>query len=233
MRNPIRLKNLSRRFAPYYVLGLAALFLSQPSWRAFAVGLVPIVLGVGFRTWGTGHLIKNDRFTVTGPYAHVRHPLYLGTILVAAGFAIMLGGFATLIVLVCVVPWFGLIYFPRKERVESERLVERYGEAFERYREAVPALLPSLRRFALEPATGAPSVRWSAACYDANNEQGTLLAICAGVACIVVRIAWLRRRPIPARCPRATERLRPPARPSWIACVLDVGAAPQTPWSRR
>ena len=31
---------------------------------------------------------KNQELTVTGPYAHVRNPLYLGSILMAAGFAV-------------------------------------------------------------------------------------------------------------------------------------------------
>ncbi len=202
MRNPIRLKNLSWRFAPYYVVGVMALLLARPTWGAFMLGLVPVAAGVAVRTWGTGHLVKNDRFTVTGPYAYVRHPLYLGTILIAIGFATMLGGVATLLVLMFILPWFGLRYFPRKERAEGERLHARYGDAFARYRDQVPALWPRLRPFALAPAAAgvgaageAPSggeerVRWSAACYDANNEQGTLLAIVLGVACIALRITW-------------------------------------------
>ena len=192
MRNPIRLKNLSWRLAPYYALGLTALAFARPDWALFAVGLAPVVAGAALRTWGTGHLVKNERFTVTGPYAYLRHPLYAGTILVAVGFAIMLGGVASLLALAIVLPWFALHYLPRKERVESRRLEDRYGEAYLRYREAVPALWPSPRPFratAVAPASAA--VRWSAACYDANNEQGTLLAVVLGVCCVALRIAWL------------------------------------------
>ena len=99
MRNPIRLKNLSLRLSPYYALGLGALLLAQPGWREFVLGLGPVVAGTAIRTWGTGHLVKNERFTVTGPYAYLRHPLYAGTILVAVGFAVMLGGLASVLVL--------------------------------------------------------------------------------------------------------------------------------------
>jgi protein-S-isoprenylcysteine O-methyltransferase Ste14 len=192
MRNPIRLKNLSLRFAPFYVAGCLLLAVSNVSWRAIGLGAIPIALGVAVRTWGCGHLIKNDRFTVTGPYAYLRHPLYLGTILVAIGFGIMLGGWSTLATFAFVLPWFALHYFPRKERIESQRLESKYGQVYRSYRDEVPALLPRLR--AWKPATAdagrvGTDVRWSLVCYDANNELGTLLAVVVGVAGVATRAA--------------------------------------------
>ena len=46
------------------------------------------VAGLALRAWAAGHLAKNQRFAVSGPYAYVRNPLYLGTLLVATGLVI-------------------------------------------------------------------------------------------------------------------------------------------------
>jgi protein-S-isoprenylcysteine O-methyltransferase Ste14 len=186
MRNPIRRKNLNVRFLPFYVLGIAILIFPPPRTAGFVVALPLIALGGGLRAWGAGHLVKNDRLTTTGPYAYLRHPLYLGTILIATGFGVWAGGWLSLGVLGLLWPWFAFRYFPRKERSESRRLEAAYGEQFVRYRKEVPALWPRLRPWQGEPVIG-PQGRWAFARYDDNNELGTLIALLVGVL-----IFWLR-----------------------------------------
>jgi protein-S-isoprenylcysteine O-methyltransferase Ste14 len=186
MRNPIRRKNLNVRFLPFYVLGIAILIVPPPRAAGFVVALPLIVLGGGLRAWGAGHLVKNDQLTTTGPYAYLRHPLYLGTILIATGFGVWAGGWLSLGVLGLLWPWFAFRYFPRKERSESLRLEAAYGDQFVRYRNEVPALWPRLRPWQGEPVIG-PQGRWAFARYDDNNELGTLIALLVGVL-----IFWLR-----------------------------------------
>ncbi|MEZ4333518.1 MAG: methyltransferase [Myxococcota bacterium] len=201
MRNPIRLKNLRVRFLPYIALGIVILVLRQPTPMGFALGMPLVVVGAGLRSWAAGHLVKTDALTTEGPYAHLRHPLYLGTLLVATGFAFVLGGLFTVAILAFVWPWFALHYFPRKERGESARLLACHGEAFTRYRDAVPALWPRWRAYhdtlrphgsgaAVEPVAlgGAPA--WQLERYSDNNELGTLLAILAGSLLLVARAVW-------------------------------------------
>lgn len=202
MRNPIRLKNLRGRFLPYIVVGLVILVLRRPTQAGLALGLPLVLLGAVLRSWGAGHLVKTDALTTEGPYAHLRHPLYLGTLLVATGFAFAVGGVWTLAVLAFVWPWFAFHYFPRKERSESARLAARHGEAFERYRAVVPALLPRLRPYRAEPlpaaaasastasASAASAKGWRLERYSENNELGTLLAIVGGVLLLIARAAW-------------------------------------------
>jgi len=180
MRNPIRRKNLNARFLPLYVFGIVLLIFQPPRPDGFVVALPLIVLGAGLRAWGAGHLVKNDQLTTTGPYAHLRHPLYLGTILIATGFGLWVGGWWTLAVLGLLWPWFALHYFPRKERSESGRLEATYGERFVRYRREVPALWPRLQAWRDEDVSGQPD-RWAFVRYDDNNELGTLLGLSVGV----------------------------------------------------
>jgi protein-S-isoprenylcysteine O-methyltransferase Ste14 len=191
MRNPIRLKNLKLRFGLLYLLGAVALYYLRPGPVNFVAGGSLVALGSVLRTWGAGHLVKNDRLTVTGPYAHLRHPLYAGTLLVGSGFAVIAGGVLSLLLLALLMPWFFLMYFPRKERIESERLEALYGAQFVGYREAVPALFPLLR--AWRPATGQGEAfddlarTWSRDRYLDNNELGTLIALVAGLVTFVFR----------------------------------------------
>ena len=189
MRNPIRLKNLNARFLPLYLAGVALLVFYPPQREIIARVLPLIGLGVWLRGWGAGHLVKNDELTVSGPYAYLRHPLYVGTILIATGFAIAVGGGLSLLALVVIWPWFALRYFPRKERSESLRLETRYGERFIRYHEAVPALVPRLRAWADQEERGIEASHrgWALDRYSDNNELGTLLAVLAGVI-----VFWLR-----------------------------------------
>ena len=190
MRNPIRLKNFNVRFLPLYVVGLVILVVHPPRPYALALALPLILLGLAIRSWGAGHLVKNHALTLTGPYAHLRHPLYAGTILIATGFALILGGWLSLLLLGAIWPWFALHYFPRKDRSESARLEALYGDAFVRYRDAVPALWPRLAGWdgaAAAAGDGVAPRGWRLVRYSDNNELGTLLAVLAGVL-----VFWLR-----------------------------------------
>jgi protein-S-isoprenylcysteine O-methyltransferase Ste14 len=191
VRHPFRRKNLSLRLLPVYVLALAALALARPTLLSFALGLPLVALGAGLRAWGAGHLVKNDLLSVAGPYAHLRHPLYAGTLCLALGFGVIAGGWALALVLGGFLPAFFFYYFPYKERVESARLELRYGSAYAEYRRAVPALLPSFSRYS--PA-GAADLRepWSLERLRDNDEQGTLLGIGIGLLLLALRplLAW-------------------------------------------
>jgi len=198
MRNPFRAKNLRLRFLPLYAVGIALLFTVQPGWPEYLAGLSALVAGAALRSWGAGHLVKTTRLTVSGPYARLRHPLYLGTLLVGSGLAIMVGGWPAAVVLALFLPWFFLSYFPRKERSESARLEALYGEGFARYRAEVPALVPRIA--AWRPAAETLAItdgarRWSLDRYSENNELGTLLGVVACAAAFGVRTAVMLGAP--------------------------------------
>lgn len=190
MRTPIRLKNLRPRFLPAYAVGAALLWLSGPSPLGFSLGLPLVVVGAALRTWGAGHLVKTDRLCTEGPYAHLRHPLYAGTLLIGAGFSLFLSGWLGIAILTLIAIWFTVLYFPRKEKVESIRLERLYGEAYRTYRAAVPALLPRWRAWRPGGDTG-PGERWRGERFLDNNELGTWIALVAGVALVAWRAAFL------------------------------------------
>jgi len=192
MRSPIRLKNFGLRFLPYYAIGAAILWVARPTPGGFATGAALVVAGAVLRAWGAGHLVKTDHFTVTGPYARLRHPLYAGTLLVGVGFAVMVGGWLAPLLGAVFLVWFFGRYYPRKERVESARLEARYGPAFREYRERVPALVPARSSFRPGPEAGGTveaDPGWSSRRYLENNELGTLLALLVGLLAFGLRLS--------------------------------------------
>jgi protein-S-isoprenylcysteine O-methyltransferase Ste14 len=181
VRHPLRRKNASRRLLPLYAAALGVFAFARPTPGGIVAGGCLIAAGLSLRAWGAGHLVKTDRLTVSGPYAHLRHPLYLGALLLAAGFLVVAGGGALLPGLACLLPAFFLYYLPYKDRIESARLERRFGPAFADYRAAVRSLRPRLSRWQAPPDLAAAGARrWSAERYRANHEAGTLFtATCA------------------------------------------------------
>jgi len=178
MRHPFRRKNLSSRLVPLYGLAAVAFVFADPTAIGLAVGGALVCAGMAIRVWGAGHLVKNESLTVSGPYAHLRHPLYAGTLLLGIGFAVTAGGVALALVLACFAPLFFAYYLPYKDRVESARLERRYGAAFAAYRAEVRPLIPSLTPWRPRGALALERCRrWSSARFRENDEAGTLVGV--------------------------------------------------------
>jgi protein-S-isoprenylcysteine O-methyltransferase Ste14 len=65
-----------------------ALVLARPTWVTWSVGFLVALLGEAIRIWAAGHLEKGREITRSGPYRWTRHPLYAGSIVIAAGVTI-------------------------------------------------------------------------------------------------------------------------------------------------
>ncbi len=179
-------KRLRPRLLAVYGLLLALVAYAQPSPASFAVGLVPILLGETLRLWATGHLHKNDALTLSGPYAYLRNPLYLGTMLIGLGFALIAASsLAYGVLAIFLLGYFGY-YMPYKDRIESARLEALYGDAYRRYAVAVPSLLPRLHAYVPLSADERPVPDWKVRFRD-NNELGTALAVLSVVLLLVAR----------------------------------------------
>ena len=174
-----------------YVFAAATLYLADPSksplkpWGLYA-GVALAVAGELVRVWGCGHLRKNQDVISSGPYAHVRNPLYLGTLLILVGFCVAAGNAVIVFgLLPAGLAAFFLYYTPKKERIESDRLRKRFGAQFDVYHAAVPGYLPRLTRWS--GASGAP---WSAALVAENTEIPTVLLVLGGLALLAARAAF-------------------------------------------
>ena len=120
-----------------FVLGIAYLIWARPSNLTLAVGGVIAFVGVMIRAWASGHISKNRKLAVSGPYAHTRNPLYFGSFLIGAGFAIA----AHWALLLLVIAFWALVYAPTMER-EKANIRERFPDAYDTYSANVPAFVP-------------------------------------------------------------------------------------------
>ena len=71
-------------------LYLFALWRRAPLPAAVTWSLALVLPGLWLRAYAAGYVKKNRELTQTGPYAYTRNPLYLGSMLLAAGFALAL-----------------------------------------------------------------------------------------------------------------------------------------------
>jgi len=182
-------KRLRPRLLGAYALAGVLLWSARPDVVSMLIGLCVIAVGEGLRLWATGYLHKTESLTVAGPYAHLRHPLYLGTLLIGTGLAIMaktpLGFFVWAIF---VVGYFAY-YMPYKNRIEGARLEELFGDDFRRYAAAVPRLVPRLYPYVPLGGYKQEAAHWRGVRFDDNNETGVALSVLVGVAAVFVR--WL------------------------------------------
>ncbi len=146
---------------------LAGLFawLATPTLRSVFWGLPIAGFGLWLRGWAAGHLEKNQRLTMTGPYAWTRNPLYLGTLIAVLGMAVaakrpLLAWISFLV--------FYFVYLPAVEQ-EEDHLRKLFPE-FQDYAARVNMFRPMF------PKDDAPQKEFSWDLYRRNREYKAALA---------------------------------------------------------
>ena len=142
---------LTRRLARWrvplgYVLAIVAFWLASPTAATLAIGAVVGAIGEAFRIWAAGHLEKGREVTSSGPYALTRHPLYVGSSIMGAGFAIAANSLAVAIA----VGVYLAVTITAAIRSEEAHLTDKFGGDYPAYRSGAAAAAD--RRFSLERA---------------------------------------------------------------------------------
>lgn len=109
----------------------------------FWAGAVIAIAGEALQLWATSHLHKDTRFTISGPYSHLRNPMYAGRFFLLLGFFVMTGN-AWLIAGFVVA--FALYAQSRVGREEA-RLRRIFAPHYDHYRSEVHRWLPSLKPY--------------------------------------------------------------------------------------
>ena len=154
---------------------------SRPSGASLALGLAIALLGLGLRAWAAGCLYKDRELATGGPYAYTRNPLYLGTLIVAAGFVIAArnGWLGLLFAAV-----FVFVYLPAIE-LEQQHLRDLFPE-YPDYARRVPLILP---RLSSGKRTCQP-FRWAQ--YTKNREYQAAIGFAVGAAWLIYRLVETR-----------------------------------------
>lgn len=118
------------------LLGLAGwvLIFAGLVWAAWSI------LVLGFRRF-VGLQAPLPSLIMRGPYRYMRHPFCVGGLVTLLGLFAATGDgiFGALVAVAIVISIFTI-------RIEERRLLARFGEAYQRYRQVVPALIPRMRR---------------------------------------------------------------------------------------
>jgi len=173
---------------------VAALLLIPPPSDApgaslWIIGALVVAIGEAIRLWAVHHIgaisrTRSDRLgplVSSGPFAFIRNPLYIGNILLWAGFALsaQLVWFAPVAVALLALEYHAIV------RWEEGLLTQRIGEPYAQYVARVPRWLPA---WSSSVASSAPAstFSWRQTLF---SERGTLIAIGVGFV-----LLWLKAR---------------------------------------
>lgn len=166
-----------------FVFAAVFLWLARPSGVSLALSLLLVVPGLWLRGYASGYVKKNAEITMTGPYAFTRNPLYLGSMLIAFGFALAARSVWIGIALALL---FAIIYVP-VIRSEEEFLRSKFA-GYDDYAARVPRLIPRLRA---ERGSNAEDGGFSSELYGKHREYNALIGAAAiYVALILKSFFW-------------------------------------------
>jgi len=163
-----------------FAFAVLYMWLARPSGHSIALGAAIAIPGLLVRALASGHVEKNEQLATGGPYAHTRNPLYLGSLILALGFAIAARNWG---IAAGMVVMFLAIYLP-VIRGEEVYLREHFPE-FEDYARQVPRLLPRLTSF----PGGHGAFSW--ALYLKHREYNALAGAAAILGALAAKLHWI------------------------------------------
>jgi protein-S-isoprenylcysteine O-methyltransferase Ste14 len=180
----IEWSRIARRIRVPLGFALAAFYLwiARPNWISLIVGAIVTLPGILLRALASGHVKKNQELTTSGPYAYTRNPLYLGSLIMAIGFAIAARSIWVLLVMVVM---FAAIFLP-VIRAEETFLRSAFPN-FDKYAQNVPRLLPRLTPF------GGGDGAFSRPLYWQHREYNAVLGTAALLAALAAKLLWATR----------------------------------------
>ena len=161
-----------------FVMVAAFAWFSHPTALTLAFGFPASLLGLALRAWAAGHLMKDKKLAVSGPYSFTRNPLYLGTLTAALGLAIASDSLGLGILFAAV---FAVVYLPAIELEEQHLLKILPGYAD--FAARVPLLIPSWPK-----VFGPDSFSWAQ--YKKNREYEAGLGWIAGAILLIGKAVW-------------------------------------------
>jgi len=172
-----------------FVFAAVFLWLAQPTVKTMLLSLLLVVPGVWLRAYAAGYVRKNRELTRTGPYAYTRNPLYLGSMMIAFGFAVAA---ASWIILVSLAVLFAVIYIPTIQGEEG--YLREHFAGFDEYAAKVPRLLPRLTPASFPANENASGGRFSAEQWRHHREYNALMGAGAIYLALAVRLYLNHRR---------------------------------------
>lgn len=165
-----------------FVFAAAYIWLARPTVRSIIAGGSVALVGLLIRGIASGHVRKNEQLTVSGPYAYTRNPLYLGSLILAAGFAIAARSWLVALIGLVI---FLVIYIPVM-RSEENFLRAQFSE-FADYGRHVPQLFPRFTPYQSSSNAFSPHLYWK------HREYNAAIGLVLMIAVLIIKVVWFGR----------------------------------------
>ena len=170
-----------RRIHGHLLLAVLGLVLARPGLVTNLAGGGLVAMGLVVRVWAAGVLQKGGGLCTDGPYQYVRHPLYVGSLVAALGFCVMM---SVVWAWAVVLPLFIVLYAVQVS-LEERLLRAEYGERHREYAAEVPKVVPRLRSGGVGGGR-----RWSFSQALVNREQYHVFVTVGLVALFYAKWYW-------------------------------------------
>jgi protein-S-isoprenylcysteine O-methyltransferase Ste14 len=152
-------------------------WLARPTPTSLVEGALVMIPGLLLRGFASGHVQKDKQLTTSGPYAYTRNPLYLGSLLLAVGFAIAARSWWVVAIILATLL---LIYVPVV--AGEERYLRNAFSGYDDYARHVPRLFPRLTPY------GNARGEYSSARYWKHREYEAAIGCIVMLAILIVKL---------------------------------------------
>ncbi len=191
--NSKSLSNLFFKYRSYTPLPFIIIMLIYENANIWSliVGFIIVIIGESIRLWGVSWAGSETRTTdkpggsylvISGPFAHLRNPLYLGNILIYAAIGIMSFAIFPYLQIFALAFFFVQYYFIIKS--EEEFLIKEYGDQYKEYSANVRRFIPRITSYRVA-GLPQPSFKLNA---GFRSERRTLQAI--SIIVITIFLLW-------------------------------------------
>ena len=166
-----------------FMFAVVYIWLAQPTRTSLITGALVLLPGLVLRGLASGHVQKDKQLTTSGPYAYTRNPLYLGSLMLAAGFAIAARSWWIVAVMLLM---FAVIYVP--VIAGEERYLRQTFPEYDDYTRHVPRMLPRLTPYGGQQTAYSSARYWKHREYEASIGCAVVLAIL--VVKLIIKPMW-------------------------------------------
>jgi len=162
-----------------FIFAVVYVWLARPTRTSLIVGALVLVPGLVLRGLASGHVQKDEQLTTGGPYAYTRNPLYLGSLVLGAGFAIAARSWWIVALMLLM---FAVIYIP--VIAGEERYLRQTFPEYDDYSRHVPRMWPRLSPY------GSGRSAYSFERYWKHREYEASIGCVVVLAVLVVKLVW-------------------------------------------
>jgi len=165
-----------------------------PTLTTMTCGFALAILGESLRYWGVAYAGSLTRVTgsvgapevvVSGPFAYLRNPLYVGNVLMYSGIGVMANALSPWLVIIALV--YFVFQYAMIVSLEEDFLEKEFGEEYLEFKKNVPRFLPRASAYRA-PAQDRQKPDWR---EGLQSERRTLQAL--SIVVILLLLIWMWR----------------------------------------